>query len=121
MAVEAAPRAALEMVGAQLFLHLLVGLLAHPARLDGGGEGFGVGSGRWVGEIVFVFVRRAPFAHQPSLFSWHMLLDLVIDALGRTIRDADAAGGKGRAPGGLGAVLLGELVPSGCSQHRLGG
>ena len=39
--VQAAPAAAFEMVEAQLVLHLLVRLLADPARLDQGGQDLG--------------------------------------------------------------------------------
>ena len=44
--VQAAPAPALEVVQAQLILHLLVHLLADPAGLDQGGQGFERGIGR---------------------------------------------------------------------------
>ena len=39
MAVKALPGSALEVIETEFFFHLLVGLLANPSRLDGGGQG----------------------------------------------------------------------------------
>ena len=121
MAVKAAPGAALEVVKAQPLLHLLVDLLAHPARLDGGGEVDEGGSGLQVGQIVFALAGGSPLAHQPSLLSRHVLMAFVVDALGRAVGDADAAGGKARAQGPFGAAPPGDFAPSSLGQHRLGG
>lgn len=51
--VKALPGSALEVVEAEFFLHLLVGLLTDPSRLDGGGQFAQVYACRQVGEIVF--------------------------------------------------------------------
>src|SRR5687768_11077993 len=65
VAVEPGPRAALEVVQAEFFLELLMGLLAYPARLDRAGQSLDRGVGRKVREIVFAFAIRAMLAHQP--------------------------------------------------------
>lgn len=117
MAVKAAPGAALEVVEAQFLLHLLVGLLAHPACLDGGGELREGGSDRQVGQIVFALARRPPLAHQPGLLSRHVLLALVVDALGRPIGDAD--GGDHSALQGFDRLSEGLARRDGDGQRRI--
>ena len=57
VSVKPSPGSALEVIKAELLFHLLVGLLAGPARLDGGGEGLQVRFGGQVGEIVFPLAR----------------------------------------------------------------
>ena len=52
VSVQAGPGSALEVVETEFFLQLLVGLLASPARLDGGRERLQVSGGGQVGEIV---------------------------------------------------------------------
>ena len=52
--VQALPGSALEVIEAEFFFHLLMGLFADPPRLDGGGQGAQVGLGGQVGEIVFL-------------------------------------------------------------------
>ena len=47
------PGSAFEVVEAEFFLELLVGLLADPSRLDRGGERLEVGVGRQVGKRAF--------------------------------------------------------------------
>jgi len=81
--VEAAPGAPLEVVEAELLLHLLMGLLAHPARLDGGRQLSQRNPGRQVGQIVFALARRPPLAHEPGFLPRHVLLALVKDVLRR--------------------------------------
>ena len=51
--VKALPGSALEVIEAEFFLHLLMGLLADPSRLDGGSQRAQVGAGGQVGEVVF--------------------------------------------------------------------
>ena len=51
--VKALPGSALEVIEAEFFLHLLMGLLADPSRLDGGSQRAQVGASRQVGEVVF--------------------------------------------------------------------
>ena len=55
MTVKALPGASLEVVEAEFLFQLLMGLLADPARLDGGSQGAQVHPGGQVGEIVFLF------------------------------------------------------------------
>ena len=50
--VKALPGSTLEVIEAELFFHLLVGLLADPSRLDGGRQRAQVGAGGQVGEVV---------------------------------------------------------------------
>ena len=65
---EAAPRAALEVVEAEFFLQLLVGLLARPAGLDSRDDGSERGALRVIGDVVLGFVF-SPFAHEPDFTS----------------------------------------------------
>src|SRR6195256_5760009 len=62
MAVKALPGSSLEVVEAEFLFQLLMGLLANPSRLDGGGQGSQAGGSRQVGEIVFLLSRRPVFA-----------------------------------------------------------
>ena len=48
------PGSSLEVIEAEFFFQLLMGLLADPPRLDGGGQGAQVRTGGQVGEIVFL-------------------------------------------------------------------
>ena len=52
--VKALPGSSLEVIEAEFFFQLLMGLLADPSRLDGGGQGAQVRLGGQVGEIVFL-------------------------------------------------------------------
>jgi len=53
MTVQALPGSAFEVIEAEFFFHLLMGLLAHPSRLDGGSQRAQTGAGGQVGEVVF--------------------------------------------------------------------
>src|SRR3977135_1387949 len=81
MAVKALPGSSLEVVEAEFLFQLLMGLLANPSRLDGGGQGSQAGRSRQVGEIVFLLSRRPVVADKPGLVSRQMLLTLVPDPL----------------------------------------
>lgn len=52
--VKALPRSALEMVEAEFFFQLLMGLLANPSCLDGGSQGAQIGRRRQIGGVVFL-------------------------------------------------------------------
>lgn len=52
--MQALPGSSLEVIEAEFFFQLLVGLLADPPCLDGGSQGAKVSSGGQVGEIVFL-------------------------------------------------------------------
>ena len=54
MSVKALPGSALEVVEAEFFFHLLVGLFANPSCLDDGSQSAQVRLGGEVGEIVFL-------------------------------------------------------------------
>jgi hypothetical protein len=68
VAVQATPGSGFEMVEAEFFLELLVGLLAEPSRLDRGGERLEVGVVGQVGRIVFALAeaRRSPTSQASS-------------------------------------------------------
>src|ERR1700722_10496888 len=66
--VQATPGSAFEVVEAEFFLKLLVGLLADPSRLDRGGKRLEAGVGRQVGKIVFALARGAPL-DEPGLLA----------------------------------------------------
>ena len=61
------------MIEAKFFLHLLVHLLAHPARFDQGCQSLQRRVGRVVGEVVLPLTRGAVLAHQPDLVAREML------------------------------------------------
>ena len=52
--MKALPGPSFEVVEAEFFFQLLMGLLADPSRLDGGGQGAQVRAVGQVGEIVFL-------------------------------------------------------------------
>ena len=54
MTVKALPGSSLEVIEAEFFFQLLMGLLADPSRLDGGSQGAQVRPGGQVGEMVFL-------------------------------------------------------------------
>jgi len=53
VSVQALPGPSLEVIEAEFFFHLLMGLFADPSRLDGGSQRAQVGAGGQVGEVVF--------------------------------------------------------------------
>ena len=54
MAVEALPGSPFEVIEAKFLFQLLMGLLANPSCLDGGGQGAQIGRRRQIGEVVFL-------------------------------------------------------------------
>src|SRR3954453_14854055 len=71
--VQATPGAPLEMVEAQLVLHLLVHLLADPASLAQGGQGLERGLGRGVGQVVLPLAGGGVLAYEPCLLARQVL------------------------------------------------
>ena len=65
--VKPMPGPSFEVIKPKLFLELLMGLFADPARLDGAGERLDRRVGWQVREIVFAFPIGATFADQPGL------------------------------------------------------
>ncbi len=65
MVVQPAPEPAFVVVKAQFFLELLMGLLARPAGLDGGGKLLEGGVCRMAGEVELALASGAVLAHQP--------------------------------------------------------
>jgi hypothetical protein len=59
VAVKSDPGSSFEVIEAQFFLELLMGLFADPARLDRAGESLDRGVARQIGEIVFALAIRA--------------------------------------------------------------
>jgi len=114
------PGAALEVVEAEFLLHLLMRLLADPARLDDFGQALQGGVGGQVGEVVLAFAGRAVFANEPSRLTGQVLLALVENALWRTIGDAHAQGGEARPERPFGADAPAERRPFDLRQGALG-
>ena len=54
MAVETLPGSPFEVIEAKFLFQLLMGLLANPSCLDGGGQGAQIGRRRQIGEVVFL-------------------------------------------------------------------
>ena len=54
MTVKAWPRPSFEVIEAEFFFQLLMGLLADPSRLDGGSQSAQAHLGGQVGEVVFL-------------------------------------------------------------------
>jgi hypothetical protein len=70
--MQAAPGSPFEVIEAKFLLELLMGLLAEPARLNGGGEDFQRRLGRQVREVVLVL---ACLAQEPDLLlAWEVLV-----------------------------------------------
>ena len=111
VAVQAMPGSAFEVIEAEFFLELLVGLLADPSRLDRGGERLEVGVGRQVGKIVFALARSAALADQPGLLARHGRHALLMDALWRTIGDPHAHGGEGGRQRPFGSFTPADASP----------
>jgi len=53
MTMKTLPGAAFEVIEAEFFFHLLVGLFTDPPRLDGGRQRAQVGADQQIGEVVF--------------------------------------------------------------------
>ena len=68
--MKTSPRAPFEVVEAELFFQLLVGLLAGPTSLDRADELAELSLGRMIGEIEFSFAARSFFTDQPGLRAW---------------------------------------------------
>jgi hypothetical protein len=111
VAVQAMPGSAFEVVEAEFFLELLVGLLAEPSRLDRGSERLEAGVGRQVGKIVFALARGATLADEPGFLARHVLHALVMDAVWRTIGDAHAHGCEGRRQRSFGSFTPADASP----------
>lgn len=71
--VQPDPGATLEVVEVQFLLELLVGLLATPARLDGGCQLLQRRVGRMVGQVQLALARETVLTHQPALGPWQVL------------------------------------------------
>ena len=107
--VETEPPPAFEVVEAQLFLHLLVRLLADPPGLDHRGERAERRPQRVIGQVVFPDPVRAFLTHQPREVAGPMPRVGGRGAIG----DADAHGGKLRAQGPARAATPRDRPPAG--------
>ena len=119
VAMEAAPGPALEVIEAQFFLEVLMGLFADPSRLDRAGEGLEVGVGRQVGKIVFALARSATFADEQGFLARHVLRALVMDVLRWTVGDPHADGGEGGRQRPLGSLAPADAPPLRRRKHVL--
>jgi hypothetical protein len=99
VAVKAFPGSAFEVVEAEFFLELLMGLFADPARLDRGGESFEISVERDLDQIVFSFAGSAPFADEPGLYAGQMLHAFLANPLWRSIGHAHPGGGEAQLAG----------------------
>lgn len=119
--VQSLPRPPFEVVEAEFFLELLMGLFADPARLDGPCEPFDRRVRRQVREIIFAFAGRAMFADDPDFLAGQMLRAHVMDALGRPIGDTHASSGEPRCKATFGPSALADRLPFGHLQHGFRG
>lgn len=117
MTVKARPGSSLDVVETEFFLHLLMGLLADPSRLDRGRQGAQVHRGWQVGKIVFLLAQRSVLADEPGLVSRKMLLTLVPYPLRRPIGDPDAQRNKAGLQRTLGPGAPAHLSPRSVGQH----
>jgi hypothetical protein len=70
MMVQAAPRTPLVVIQPQLLLHLLVRLLARPARLDRSGQPLARSADGIIRQVVSAFSVLPFLADQPDAFAW---------------------------------------------------
>ena len=120
MTVEALPGSSLEVIETELFLQLLVSLLANPSRLDGSRQGQQVGLRRQVGEIVFLLSRHPVFADEPSLVPGQMLLTLVPDPLRWSVGHSHTDSGETSLELSFRAGTPTDVLPCGIGQHVFG-
>src|SRR5215217_6207520 len=90
--VQAGPRSPLEVVETEFFLHLLVRLLADPARLDRRREGLQGRLSGMIGQVVPPLAAAASLAHQPQLLTGQAMADLRLRALGHSYTPGGEAG-----------------------------
>lgn len=109
--MEPCPRPTFEVVQAEFFLELLMGLLADPAGLDRTGQSFDRDVVRQVREIVFAFAIRATLAHQPGFLPRHVLGSGRADPLGRSVGNAHSHRGEARSQVSLCALAPTDLTP----------
>jgi len=98
--MQSAPGTSLEVVEAQLFLHLLVRLFAGPSRFERGHENLQRSVGRVVGQMVFGLASRASLAEEPHLVA--RAVAMIGDGL--AVGDANAKGRELGAERTLGPV-----------------
>ena len=85
-------RSPFEVVKPELFLKLLMRLLADPARLDGTCKLHHRGIWGQVGQIVFAVSGRAMSVDQPDFLARKMLGSHVMDTLARVVGHPHAQG-----------------------------
>ena len=111
------PGSPFEVIEAKFLLELLMGLLAEPARLDGGGEDFQRRLGQ-VREVVLVLACRTALAHEPDLFvAWEVLVRPFSGAGRGAVGDADPHRGEGGPERALGAAPPCDGPPSLKAEH----
>src|SRR6516225_7483731 len=120
MTMKALPGPSLEVVKTEFFFHLLMSLLANPARLDGSCQGAQISLRRQVGKIVFLLSRDPVFADEPSPVAGQMLLALVPDPLRWSVGDPHPDRGETSLELSFRAGAPTDGAPSGVGQHILG-
>ncbi|HEY6520738.1 MAG TPA: hypothetical protein VIZ19_15375 [Roseiarcus sp.] len=113
------PGPSFEVIEAEFLLELLMRLFANPSRFDCRGERPETRVGGWIGEIALALAGGAPLADEPSLFAWHVLRALVVDAVLRTIGDPYANGGEGGRQRSLGSLAPTDAPPLRLGEHLL--
>lgn len=98
------PRSPLEVIEAELFLLLLIGLLADPVGLDGAGQLPERCADGQIAEVAFALAGGAVLADQPHLVAGKMLLAEITDPRRRaachpTVRSRRTASGDRRLQG----------------------
>jgi len=81
----------LEVIDAKFLFELLMGLLAHPPRLDDRGE-YSEGARRWeVRQLILLLAGRPTLADEPDLFvTWEVLVRAFSGAGRRSVWDANS-------------------------------
>src|SRR5215203_3090692 len=118
VAMQAAPGSPFEVIEAKFLLELLMGLLAEPPRLDGGGEDFQRRLGRQVREVVLVLACRTALAHEPDLLlAWEVLVRPFSSAGRGAVRDANPHRRERGSERALGTTPPCDGPPSLKSEH----
>jgi hypothetical protein len=119
MTVKALPRPSFEVIKAEFFFQLLMGLLADPPRRDGGSQSAQLRLGGQVGEIVFLpptsGVHRSARPPLPEGAA-----DPCPDPLRRSVGDPHTDSGKAGFELSFRAGSPTDVLPLGLSQHVFG-
>ena len=113
------PGSSSEVVETELFFHLLVRLLADPARFDRRRKRLERRVGRQVRQVVLSLPVRSVLADQPDFFPGHVLVAHVADALRWAIGDAHPQCREPRCEPSLGAAAPADGSPGRVAENRV--